>query len=138
MQKTLQLPLYHFFGDDSGSSLRIDRLYVPRLRMFVPYLSVAFGDQASIIDLPFLNQEGRVPYAVSLSRPEVKYGDWREQVRIRQRSKMLWWRRCLPECSIKLQYAAAEEHEIRGYTSLKAIESGAVIRELRWICERMG
>ena len=136
--RTLQLPLYHFlFPDDekSGCGICIDRLYVSRTGMFVPYLSVPVSADVSVIDLPFLNRYGRVPYAVCLPSPAAVYGDWREQIVTKRRSKMLWWRRLLPECSIKQQYAEAELHGIRGYTSLKAIESGAVIRELRELCE---
>jgi len=139
--RTLQLPLYHFLaldGDESGSFLSTDRIYVPRLRMFVPYLSVPVSSSTNGMDLLFVNKDGRVPYAVQLPRPVDKYGDWREQVVIRRRSKMRWLLMLLPECSIRDQYAAAERYEIRGYTSLRAIESGAVIRELRWLCERVG
>ena len=132
--KTLQLPLYHFFGDDdidSNSYLHIDRMYVAAAGMYVPYLSVPISTDVSLIDIPFLNEAGRVPYHVSLPEPVNPNGDWRELSSLKRRSKMLWWRRLLPECSVKRQYAIAELHQIRGYTSLKAIESGAVVRELK-------
>ena len=130
--KTLQLPLYHFLEpDESESVLHIDRMYVPATRMFVPYLSVPQNESKSVIDGAFVNARGRVPYAIELGEPKIMHGDWREIVLIKHRSKMLWWRRLLPECSIKQQYAAAELWNISGYTSLRAIESGAVIRELR-------
>ena len=137
--KTLQLPLYHFLEDsdsDSHSSLHIDRMYVAAAGMYVPYLSVPISSDVSLIDIPFVNQNGRVPCAISLPEPIVPGRDWREASHFKRRSKMLWWRRLLPECSIRQQYAAAELHEIRGYTSLKAIESGAVIRELKYLCDR--
>lgn len=132
--KTLQLPLYHFLEDsdsDSHSGLRIDRMYVAEAQMYVPYLSVPISSDVSLIDIPFLNEAGRVPFHVSLPEPVNPSGDWRELSSLKRRSKMLWWRRLLPECSIKQQYAIAELHQIRGYTSIRAIESGAVVRELK-------
>ena len=132
--KTLQLPLYHFTGDDdSNSRLHIDQMYVANAGMYVPYLSVPISSEVSLIDIPFVNEDGRVPSSISL--PIVPNRDWRDEYK--RKSKMLWWRRLLPECSIKQQYAVAELHEIRGYTSLKAIESGAVVRELRYLYERV-
>ena len=139
--KTLQLPLYHFIDNDdidSNSYLHIDRMYVAAVGMYVPYLSVPISTDVSLIDIPYLNEAGRVPYRISLPEPIIPSGDWRELSSLKRRSKMLWWRRLLPECSIKQQYAVAELHQIRGYTSIKAIESGAVMRELRYLCEVIG
>ena len=139
--RTLQLPLYHFlFPDDekSGCGICIDRLYVSRTGMFVPHLSVPVSAATSGIDLPFINERGRVPYAGCLPSPAPVYGDGRELVETRRRSKMQWWRTALPDCSIRTKYLAVERYEIRGYTSIKAIESDAVIRELRMLCERGG
>lgn len=118
---TIQMPISYYtekdarYFDSLGRELFVDTMYVLRLDMGLPFISVFDEtlDRRVCFELPDF-----CDYA-----PELGSNNRRRWL------KMYKFRRIFPESVLK-QYFAAEKLGVFGATNLKMIESGAVVREL--------